>query len=186
MCFTRVTYTLQVRGADKISELANHVIVCGAEESFHNFIEQLRRCDPMRPPIVILHPKLPGSWSLLQTMFQPLHYVQVLTACLCCCFPSFDCLCILFFIHFSFMHACIHLSIHSALCSCIHLPIHLSDEVMTVRLVSAYLVNMQNDKQVSEYFFAMKLASHQPCDQGCLIYLSVEQVSDQVVIVFLC
>lgn len=65
-----------VRGAEKISELANHVIVCGAEESFHNFIEQLRRCDPMRPPIVILHPKLPRSWSLLQTMFQPLHYVQ--------------------------------------------------------------------------------------------------------------
>ncbi len=68
---------MQVRGAEKIAELANHVIVCGAEESFHNFIEQLRRCDPMRPPVVILHPKLPRSWSLLQTMFHPLHFVQV-------------------------------------------------------------------------------------------------------------
>jgi len=85
VCFISVAYTLQVRGADKICELANHVIVCGAEESFHNFIEQLRRCDPMRPPIVILHPKLPRSWSLLQTMFQPLHYVQVRSTCLCCC-----------------------------------------------------------------------------------------------------
>ena len=53
------------------------MIVCGAEESFHNFIEQLRRCDPMRPPVVILHPKLPHSWSLLQSMFNPLHFVQV-------------------------------------------------------------------------------------------------------------
>ena len=53
------------------------MIVCGAEESFHNFIEQLRRCDPMRPPVVILHPKPPRSWSLLQSMFHPLHFVQV-------------------------------------------------------------------------------------------------------------
>lgn len=70
-------HLLQVRGADKIAELSNHVIVCGAEESFHNFIEQLRRCDPMRHPVVILHPKPPRSWALLQSMFHPLHYVQV-------------------------------------------------------------------------------------------------------------
>ncbi|KAL3142086.1 hypothetical protein ABBQ32_004709 [Trebouxia sp. C0010 RCD-2024] len=65
-----------VRGAEKIAELRNHVIVCGAEESFHNFIEQLHRCDPLRPPVVILHPKLPKSWSVLQSMFHPLHFVQ--------------------------------------------------------------------------------------------------------------
>ena len=70
-------WAVQVRGADKIAELSDHVIVCGAEESFHNFIEQLRRCDPMRPPVVILHPKPPKSWSLLQSMFRPLHFVQV-------------------------------------------------------------------------------------------------------------
>lgn len=68
---------MQVHGSEKIAELANHVIVCGAEESFHNFIEQLRRCDPLHPPVVILHPNLPKSWSVLHSMFQPLHFVQV-------------------------------------------------------------------------------------------------------------
>ena len=67
----------QVRGADKIAKLRNHVIVCGAEESFHNFVEQLRRCDPMRPPVVILHPKMPRSWALLHSLFDPIHFVQV-------------------------------------------------------------------------------------------------------------
>ncbi len=116
MCFISVAFLLKVRGAEKIAELANHVIVCGAEESFHNFIEQLRRCDPMRPPIVILHPKLPRSWSLLQTMFQPLHYVQVHTTCLCCCFPSF--------IH-SFIQSSIHSSIHPSAHAFIHSFIYL-------------------------------------------------------------
>lgn len=70
--------TLQVRGAEKVANLKGHVIVCGAEESFYNFVEQLRRCDPLRPPVVILHPRLPKHFAALQQMFQPLHYVQVL------------------------------------------------------------------------------------------------------------
>ena len=57
---------------------------------------------------------------------------------------------------------------------------------MAAWLVSADLVNMQNVKQVSDQAFAIQLVSHQPCDQGRLIYLSVEQLSDQVVIAFLC
>lgn len=69
---------MQVRGAEKIADLKGHVIVCGAEESFHNFVEQLRRCDPLRPSVVILHPRLPKYFAALQQMFQPLHYVQVL------------------------------------------------------------------------------------------------------------
>jgi len=144
VCFISVAFSLQVRGAEKIAELANHVIVCGAEESFHNFIEQLRRCDPMRPPIVILHPKLPRSWSLLQTMFQPLHYVQVHTTCLCCCFPSF-------------IHSIIHSFIYLSIRSCTHPFIHPSGQVMAVWLASADLANMQNVKQVSDEVLATKL-----------------------------
>ena len=76
-CLSQMLLSLQVRGAEKIADLTGHVIVCGAEESFHNFIEQLRRCDPQRPPVVILHPRLPKFFAALQQMFQPLHYVQV-------------------------------------------------------------------------------------------------------------
>ncbi len=70
-------HPLQVKGAEKISGLQNHVIVCGAEESLLSFVEQLRRCDPRETPVVVLHPRFPKNWSQLHQRFKSLFYIQV-------------------------------------------------------------------------------------------------------------
>ena len=70
-------HLLQVKGAEKISGLQNHVIVCGAEESLLSFVEQLRRCDPRETPVVVLHPRFPKNWSQLHQRFKSLFYIQV-------------------------------------------------------------------------------------------------------------
>lgn len=61
--------------AGPLGDLSGHVIICGAEGSFVNFVEQLRRCDPMPTPIVVLHPRRPSaSWTALKAL-GPVHYV---------------------------------------------------------------------------------------------------------------
>ena len=51
------------------------MIICGAEGSFVNFVEQLRRCDPMSTPVVVLHPRRPSTaWTALKAL-GPIHYV---------------------------------------------------------------------------------------------------------------
>lgn len=61
--------------AGPLGDLRGHVIICGAEGSFVNFVEQLRRCDPMPTPVVVLHPRRPStSWSALKAL-GPIHYV---------------------------------------------------------------------------------------------------------------
>jgi voltage-gated potassium channel Kch len=58
-----------------VEELSGHVIICGAEDSFVTFVEQLRRCDPMPTPVVVLHPRRPSaSWPALKAL-GPVHYV---------------------------------------------------------------------------------------------------------------
>lgn len=40
-----------------------------------NFVEQLRRCDPMPTPVVVLHPRRPSAaWTTLKTL-GPIHFV---------------------------------------------------------------------------------------------------------------
>ena len=59
-----------------LGSLSGHVIICGAEESFVNFVEQLRRCDPMPTPIVVLHPVRPAaSWAALKGL-GPVQWVR--------------------------------------------------------------------------------------------------------------
>ncbi|EIE18822.1 hypothetical protein COCSUDRAFT_59753 [Coccomyxa subellipsoidea C-169] len=58
-----------------LGDLAGHVIVCGAAGSFVNFVEQLRRCDPMPTPVVVLHPTRPSAaWPALRAL-GPVHWV---------------------------------------------------------------------------------------------------------------
>lgn len=60
-----------------IEALEGHVIVCGAEESFIPFLEQLRRTQATETHVVLLHPvRPPKIWSTLSTM-GPTHYVRV-------------------------------------------------------------------------------------------------------------
>ncbi|KAK9808990.1 hypothetical protein WJX72_007481 [[Myrmecia] bisecta] len=64
------------KGTAALGELSKHVIVCGAEESFLNFVEQLRRSDPMQSPVVILHPTRPmRAWPQLQAL-GPVFFVR--------------------------------------------------------------------------------------------------------------
>ena len=52
-----------------LGDLSGHVIICGAEGSFVNFVEQLRRCDPMPTPVVVLHPRRPSAaWTALRAL----------------------------------------------------------------------------------------------------------------------
>ena len=61
--------------AGPLGDLSGHVIICGAEGSFVNFVEQLRRCDPMPTPVVVLHPRRPSAaWTTLKTL-GPIHFV---------------------------------------------------------------------------------------------------------------
>ncbi|BDA48910.1 probable potassium channel subfamily T member 2 at N-terminal half [Coccomyxa sp. Obi] len=61
--------------AGPLGEVEGHVIVCGAEASFVNFVEQLRWCDPMPTPIVLLCPKRPAAaWPALRAL-GPVHWV---------------------------------------------------------------------------------------------------------------
>lgn len=77
--------------AGPLGSLSGHVIICGAEGSFVNFVEQLRRCDPMPTPVVVLHPRRPSAaWSALKAL-GPVHFVagefsafDGITACHCC------------------------------------------------------------------------------------------------------
>lgn len=64
-----------VQAAGPLGEVEGHVIVCGAEASFVNFVEQLRRCDPMPTPVVVLCPKRPAAaWPALRAL-GPVHWV---------------------------------------------------------------------------------------------------------------
>lgn len=64
-----------VQEAGPLGNLSGHVIICGAEGSFVNFVEQLRRCDPMPTPVVVLHPRRPSAaWSALKAL-GPIHFV---------------------------------------------------------------------------------------------------------------
>ena len=57
------------------------MIICGAEGSFVNFVEQLRRCDPMSTPVVVLHPRRPSAaWTALKAL-GPIHYVAGTLPC---------------------------------------------------------------------------------------------------------
>ena len=62
---------------EKIKELTGHVIICGAEESFCTFLEQLRRVEPQRMAVVLLHP----SWSTRMweslSAFGPIFFIRV-------------------------------------------------------------------------------------------------------------
>ena len=61
--------------AGPLGDLSGHVIICGAEGSFVNFVEQLRRCDPMPTPVVVLHPRRPSAiWTALKAL-GPVHFV---------------------------------------------------------------------------------------------------------------
>ena len=58
------------------SGLSSHIIICGATESFVSFVQQLRKCDPISTPIVVLHPELPKAvWPQLKA-HGPMHFVQ--------------------------------------------------------------------------------------------------------------
>ena len=58
------------------SGLSSHIIICGAAESFVSFVQQLRKCDPISTPIVVLHPELPKAiWPQLKAQ-GPMHFVQ--------------------------------------------------------------------------------------------------------------
>lgn len=66
---------LLLQAVGPLGDLVGHVIVCGAEGSFVNFVEQLRRCDPMPTPVVVLHPRRPAaSWPALKSL-GPVHWV---------------------------------------------------------------------------------------------------------------
>ena len=56
--------------------LDGHVIVCGSPASHVSFVEQLRRCDPLPTPVVILAPQKPDpeAWAALQAL-GPVHHV---------------------------------------------------------------------------------------------------------------
>ncbi|PRW44899.1 Potassium channel subfamily T member 2 isoform A [Chlorella sorokiniana] len=63
--FTAATGSVDIaaegRGPASPLPLGGHFIVCGAEESFAPFVEQLRKCGPRDTPIVILHPTRPEN-----------------------------------------------------------------------------------------------------------------------------
>ncbi len=61
----------------EITELRDHIIVCGVDDSFVGFIDQLRRCDPRRTPIVILAPIRPSKAMITLKSLGPIFYVQV-------------------------------------------------------------------------------------------------------------
>lgn len=64
-----------MQDAGPLGNLSGHVIICGAEGSFVNFVEQLRRCDPMPTPVVVLHPRRPSvAWTALKAL-GPVHFV---------------------------------------------------------------------------------------------------------------
>ncbi|KAK9831914.1 hypothetical protein WJX84_009658 [Apatococcus fuscideae] len=60
----------------EITELRDHIIVCGVDDSFVGFIDQLRRCDPRRTPIVILAPIRPSKAMITLKSLGPIFYVQ--------------------------------------------------------------------------------------------------------------
>jgi hypothetical protein len=55
--------------------LAGHVIVAGAPASVLPFVAQLRACDPVATPVVVLAPRLPSDWDALRALGGPLHHV---------------------------------------------------------------------------------------------------------------
>ncbi len=61
----------------EITELRDHIIVCGVDDSFVGFIDQLRRCDPRRTPIVILAPVRPAKALIALKTLGPIFFVQV-------------------------------------------------------------------------------------------------------------
>ena len=66
-----------VQDSDNINELTGHVIMCGAEESFCTFLEQLRRVEPQKMPVVLLHPTWNQQlWESLST-FGPIFFIRV-------------------------------------------------------------------------------------------------------------
>lgn len=75
ICLLMIRAPVSMQAAGALGDLSGHVIVCGAEDSFVNFVEQLRRCDPMPTPVVVLHPRRPtGLWPALKAL-GPVHYV---------------------------------------------------------------------------------------------------------------
>lgn len=71
----RIDGCVRSQAAGPLGNLSGHVIICGAEGSFVNFVEQLRRCDPMSTPVVVLHPRRPSAaWTALKAL-GPIHYV---------------------------------------------------------------------------------------------------------------
>ena len=68
---------LQKPSKMEITELRDHIIVCGVDDSFVGFIDQLRRCDSRRTPIVILAPVRPAKAMIALKSLGPIFYVQV-------------------------------------------------------------------------------------------------------------
>lgn len=55
--------------------------MCGAVDSFLAFIEQLRKCDPIDTPVVVLHTSMPKDiWPQLKAL-GPIQFVQVNLNC---------------------------------------------------------------------------------------------------------
>lgn len=72
--------------------LSNHIIICGASESFVSFAQQVRKCDPISTPLVILHPEIPkGIWPELKAL-GPLHFVKASPSSVLLFVLSFGCL----------------------------------------------------------------------------------------------
>ena len=42
-----------------LGALSGHIIICGAEQAFLGFVRQLRACDSLPTPVVVLHPSNP-------------------------------------------------------------------------------------------------------------------------------
>ena len=71
----------RVQNDENIRELTGHIIMCGAEESFCTFLEQLRRVEPQKMPVVLLHPTWNRQlWESLSS-FGPIFFIRVAPCC---------------------------------------------------------------------------------------------------------
>lgn len=60
-----------------IDALEGHVIMCGAEESFLPFLEQLRKVEATETQVVLMHPARPPTIWPAMAALGPTHFVLV-------------------------------------------------------------------------------------------------------------